>query len=163
MQNTKKSLKYKVGMFFIILGIISPVIGLLVPLLELPAEATTAIVALFMIGGPEIFIILGGALAGKEAMTTIKSKLFAPAGKTRYYIGMYLFIFGVLCNWVLVYLDLSGSLQWDVNTMLIVTAGIDLVTVTGALLAGVEFFSKLWRLFHWEGSTAPVVATKAEP
>lgn len=62
MQKTQKSLKYKIGMFFI-LGIISPLIGLLVPLLELPAETTTTIVALFMIGGPEVFIVLGGALA----------------------------------------------------------------------------------------------------
>lgn len=151
MQQTRKSLKYKIGMTFIIMGIISPVFGLIVPFLGLPASTTTTIVALFMVGGPEVFLVLGGALAGKEALTTIKSRLFAPAGKTRYYIGLSLLVVGLFANWVLVYLDLSGLLQWDINTMLICTAGIDLLTVSGALLAGAELFAKIWRLFRWEG------------
>lgn len=138
-------------MTFIIMGVISPVFGLIVPFIGLPTATTTTIVALFMVGGPEVFIILGGALAGKEALTTIKSRLFAPAGITRYYIGLSLLVVGFFANWVLVYLDLSGSLQWDNNTMLISTASIDLITVAGALLAGVELFAKIWRLFRWEG------------
>ena len=156
------SLKYKIGMICIVLGIISPLIGLVIPFLGLPAATTTTIVAAFMIGGPEIFLVLGAALAGKEGLTTVKSTLFAPAGRARYQIGIFLVVAGVLGNWVLAYLELSGLLQWDINTMLTVTAVTDLVTIAGALLAGVEFFAKIWRLFRWEGAAPPVATAAAE-
>lgn len=138
-------------MFFIVLGIISPLIGLTIPLLALPA-ATTTVVALFMIGGPEVFLVLGAALAGKEALTNIKSKLFAPAGRVRYQIGIVLVVAGVIGNWVIAYLELAELITWNIETLLIVIAVIDLVTIAGALLAGTEFFHKLWRLFRWDGA-----------
>lgn len=146
-----KSLKYKIGMTLIILGIISPVFAILVPFLGFSAATTTTIVAFFMVGVPEVLLIAGGALAGKEALESIKSKLFQPAGKMRYQIGMVLFVAGVLVNWIAAYLELMDVMKLDQNTLLVATGVIDLVTIAGILLMGVEFFSKLKRMFVWEG------------
>ena len=147
-----RSLKYKIGMTLIILSIISPVFSILVPFLSLPAAVTTTLVALFMVGAPEVFLIAGGALAGKEALATIKSKLFRPAGKIRYQVGMVFFACGVLTNWVTIYLELLDVIHLDQETLLVMTGSFDLVTIAGILLMGVEFFQKLKRLFIWEGA-----------
>ncbi len=72
----KKDMKYKMGIGFIILGIISPLFGLAVPLLNLSTATTTALVTFFMVGVPEIFLIAGAALAGKQAIESIRKELF---------------------------------------------------------------------------------------
>jgi len=72
----QKDLKYKIGMGFIFLGIFSPLISFAVPLLDLSTGTTTALVTFFMVGAPEIFLIAGAALAGKQAFESIKKELF---------------------------------------------------------------------------------------
>lgn len=151
------SFKYKIGMLFIIFGIISPLFGLVVPLLGLSPETTTMVVTFFMVGAPEIFLIAGGALAGKEAMETIKSRLFQsavfqPAGKTRYQIGLFLLISGVIGNWVFAYIEMLSAYTLEVNTQLFITIIFDVLAVAGILMMGVEFFAKLKKLFVWQGA-----------
>lgn len=90
MQNNR-GLKYKVGMSLIILSFAMPIFAIIVPFFGFSAATTTTIVAFFLVGVPEVFLIAGGALAGKEALASIKSKLLQPAGKMRYQIGMVLF------------------------------------------------------------------------
>lgn len=152
MQETK-DMKYKIGMGFIVLGIFSPLIGLAVPLLDLPSGTTTALVTFFMVGGPEIFLIAGAALAGKQAMDTIKKEFFQYAGKTRYQSGLILFITGILINWVFVYFNLLEDYAFDFNTRLIVTISIDVITIISIFIMGPEFFEKAKRLATWEGQT----------
>jgi len=76
----KKDLKYKIGMGFIFLGIFSPLISFAVPLLDLSTGTTTALVTFFMVGAPEIFLIAGAALAGKQAFESIKKEFFQYKG-----------------------------------------------------------------------------------
>ncbi|SIO28163.1 transporter suffix domain-containing protein [Halodesulfovibrio marinisediminis] len=147
----KNSIKYKIGMAFIILSITCPLFSFLVPLLELPTATTSTLVAFLMIGAPELLLIIGGALAGKEALESIKSKLFQPAGKIRYQIGMTIFLCGILSNWILIYLELTGIMMLGRETMLVIIASIDIGTIIGIFMMGVEFFEKCKRLFCWEG------------
>lgn len=149
----KKDMKYKVGMGFIVLGIFSPLIGFAVPLLDLPSGTTTALVTFFMVGGPEIFLIAGAALAGKQAIETIKKEFFQFAGKTRYQFGLILFVTTVLVNWGFVYINLLEDYAFDINTRLIVTLCIDVTTIISIFIMGPEFFEKLKRLATWEGQT----------
>ena len=46
---------------------------------------SAAVIGFFIIGGPELFLIIGGALAGKDAIKLIKSKIMSPVGKYRLY------------------------------------------------------------------------------
>lgn len=149
----KKDMKYKVGMGFIVLGIFSPLIGFAVPLLDLPSGTTTALVTFFMVGGPEIFLIAGAALAGKQAIETIKKEFFQFAGKTRYQFGLILFVTTVLVNWGFVYINLLEDYAFNINTRLIVTLCIDVTTIISIFIMGPEFFEKLKRLATWEGQT----------
>lgn len=148
-----KDMKYKIGMVFIVLGIFSPLIGLGVPLLDLPSGTSTALVTFFMVGGPEIFLVVGGALAGKQAIETIKKEFFKYAGKARYEFGLILFVTTVFINWVFVYLNLLENYAFDINTRLIITLCIDVTTIISIFVMGPEFFEKLKRLATWEGQT----------
>lgn len=147
----KKGLKYKVGMTLIVTGIVSPILSFLVPLFELSTAAASTAVAFFMVGLPEIFLIAGGVLAGKEALLTVKSKLFKPAGKVRYHLGLILFVCTILINWILVYLALTDVVLLDQQSLLIIIGGVDIVNVASILMMGVEFFAKLKRIFVFEG------------
>jgi hypothetical protein len=149
----KKDLKYKIGMGFIALSLISPLIGLAVPLLDLSTGTTTALVTFFMVGGPEIFLIAGAALAGKQAIESIKKEFFQYAGKARYQFGLILFITTVFVNWVFVYINLLEDYAFDINTRLIVTICIDVTTIISIFVMGPEFFEKVKRLATWEGQT----------
>ncbi len=149
----KKGMKYKIGMGFIILGIISPLIGLAVPLLNLSTATTTALVTFFMVGGPEIFLIAGVALAGKQAIEAIKKDFFQYAGKTRYQFGLILFVTTVFVNWVFVYLNLLEDYAFDIDTRLMVTLCIDVINIISIFVMGPEFFEKVKRLATWEGQT----------
>lgn len=148
-------MKYKIGMALIILGIISPLIGFIVPFLGFDSTTSTALVAFFMVGGPEIFLIAGGALAGKEGLDLIKSKLFAPAGQTRYKFGAYLLIFGVLANMIFAYLNLMDFYTISSDSELTITIVFDVLAVVGILLMGKEFFGKLSKLLTYEGVATP--------
>lgn len=147
----KKGIRYKAGITLIVLGMISPLFSFFVPFFDLPTAVASTVVALLMVGGPEVFLIAGGLLAGKEALESVKSKLFQPAGKIRYTLGMVLFASALLTNWVLVYLALTDVVQMDQQNLLIIIGGIDIVTISSILLMGVEFFAKFKRLFIFEG------------
>jgi len=149
----QKDLKYKIGMGFIVLGIISPLIGLAVPLLDLSTGTTTALVTFFMVGGPEIFLIAGAALAGKQAFESIKKEFFQYAGKTRYQFGLILFVTTVFVNWMFVYFNLLEDYAFNINIRLIVTLCIDVTTIISIFVMGPEFFEKIKRLATWEGQT----------
>ena len=144
-------MKYKIGMFIISLGFISPLVGLVVPFLGFDEITTNTLVVFFMVGGPEIFIIGGGALTGKEGLEQIKAEVFAPAGKTRYTLGAYLFIFALLANLVFAYVELLELYPLALDTQLIVTIAFDVLAIVAILMMGKEFFIKVSQLFVWQG------------
>ena len=101
MTKAKSSLRSKIGIAIIIIGFIFPVFGLIVPMLGFSAATSTALVAFFMVGGPEIFLIAGAALAGKEGITLVTNRIKRmlglpegryPASKTQYNIGVALIL-----------------------------------------------------------------------
>lgn len=57
----------------------------------------------------------------------------------------------MLVNWIVAYLELTDVIKLDQNTLLVATGVIDLVTIAGILMMGIEFFQKLKKLFVWEG------------
>ena len=150
----KKTLKYKIGMALIIAGIASPLLSFLVPLLGLSTAAASTAVAFLMIGLPEIFLVAGGVLAGKEALLTVKYRLFKPAGRVRYLLGLVLFVCTILANWILVYLALTDVVLMEQENLLIIIGSLDIVNVASILMMGVEFFAKFKRIFVFEGVDA---------
>ena len=150
MENTI-SLRCKIGIGFIVLGTMLPLFGFIVPFLGFSASVSTAIIGFFIIGGPELCVIIGVALAGKEAVDLVKKRLFRPAGKTRYRIGLVLLCGSILSNWILAYAEVTQFLSLPLHTQLYIMAGLDIVTIASLIILGPEFFEKLKKLFIWGG------------
>ena len=73
-QQPKTSTRGKIGLYLIGLGFISPAFALIVPLLGLSSNSSTWLITFFLVGAPEIFLILGAMLAGKEGVRIVKGK-----------------------------------------------------------------------------------------
>lgn len=75
MQQT--SMRSRIGVYLVGIGFISPVFALIVPLFGLPTNINAWLITFFLVGAPEIFLILGAALAGKEGVALVKNKFKA--------------------------------------------------------------------------------------
>ena len=156
---TKKGLKYKIGMFLLIIMIISPGIALLIPYLGLSETLTLTTQGLFLVGGPEIFMVAGIALAGKEGLETIKNtvkKLFGlpagdyPATKSQYNLGLTIIVLGLVIQMLVAYLpQLIENCILDQYKLYFNLAG-DVLIILGIFTAGQQFISKLKKLITWE-------------
>lgn len=158
----KKSLKYRIGIFLIIFGFISPLFSLLVPLLGLPSGTTAAIVGLFMLGIPEVFLIFGAALAGKEAVNAVKDKIKAifksegppkPVSREQYNFGLLLIVLSIVGTWVLAYLEFVIDFEINRRTFLYLNFLGDALFIIGFFVLGEQFWEKFKRLFTWEPET----------
>jgi hypothetical protein len=109
---------------------------------------------LLALGIPELFMLIAVAVAGKEGFNYIKSKVFGflkkygPAdtvSKTRYRIGLVLFLIPILVGWLLPYFThLIPS--YEEYRYLISTVG-DVVLITSLFVLGGDFWDKLRSLF----------------
>ena len=146
-----RSLRFKLGIAFIIFGLIMPLFSLLVPFLGLPGAISACVIGFLIVGGPELCLFIGAILAGKEAVTLIKGKIFRPAGKIRYMVGLTVFVVCFLFNWVLAYLEASGIISLNTHNWLFIMAGGDITAFMGVFVMGPEFFTKIKSIFSWHG------------
>lgn len=148
---SKSSIKYKIGLVLIIISFIMPLFAFTVPFLGFSATIKAFIAGIFIVGGPELCFFIGIILAGKEAANLIKHKLFKPAGKVRYIIGLTIFVISILFNWVGSYLEVIQIFPLDLHNQLYSMAFFDLMAIISLFVMGPEFFIKFKNLFIWEG------------
>lgn len=147
--------KIIIGSIVFILGQISPLI--LIPIvlsLDLPSGWTTALSGVFMFGFPELAILASIAIMGKDGFNFIKGKIFgyfkkiAPAdtvSRTRYRIGLIMFVIPFLIGWLLPYFtDLIGSYS---EFGMYINIGGDILLVTSLFILGGDFWDKIRALF----------------
>lgn len=99
-----KSWRYKVGLFMIIAGNGALVVGLLLPIIGVPAKLIGALIL-----GGEIVSLASIVFLGKEGFKAIKSKIFgffkagyaASVGRVRHYVGIILLCTNVLTTFTL--------------------------------------------------------------
>ena len=159
-EQERTSLRSKIGIGFVILAIMCPLIGLVIPLFGLSKATTTVLVAFFMLGGPEVFLILGGFLAGKEGVLLVKNKikrmLGLPEGRyaaTRSQYNLALFIMGL---WV-ISVVLPGYVKWIreipfvvENMLWISIIGDALFLIALFFIGGNQMITKFGKLLTWE-------------
>jgi len=146
----KSSLKYKIGLILIIFSFAMPVFAFAVPFLGFSSYITAFIAGVFIVGGPELAFFIGIILVGKEAANLIKNKLFKPAGKIRYKIGLIIFCISILLNWISSYLEVTDLLILDIHNRLYLMASLDIILIISVFIMGPEFFIKFKKLFSWE-------------
>jgi hypothetical protein len=71
------SLRYKLGVLCIILSFVSPAFALVIPFLGFSTETIVTLSTIFLIGLPEVFLILGAVLAGKKIANILIEKVKA--------------------------------------------------------------------------------------
>lgn len=151
------SWRCRIGLFIIAFGdVILPALCLVLPYLDLPTSVKIGLATVLLVGGPEVFMILGVALAGKEGYAVFKAllrkiwKRIRPPQRVspaRYRLGVVIFIASGLPMWVLAYLRAVTALPLDNQMVLWILAGSDFAFLISFFIAGGEFWEKLKRLF----------------
>lgn len=154
------SLKSRIGLGLIVLGFISPVFGLIVPLFNLPSAVATGLIAFFLVGAPEIFLIAGAALAGKEGLLLVKNRikrmLGLPEGTYAATKGQYTLAKVLLLLWLVTvilpyYAPSLVSIPFIADNLIYFSAGGDiLLIVTIFFIGGNQMVTKIGNLFTWE-------------
>ena len=141
------------GIIFIS-GFLSPLLIPVVTSSDLSIGWKTTLAGLLALGIPELFMIIAAAVAGKEGFKYIKSKIFSflkkhgppdTVSKTRYRIGLILFVIPIIAGWLIPYFSHLVP-SYEENRMPINIIG-DLLFVTSLLVLGGDFWDKLRSLF----------------
>ncbi len=141
------------GIIFIT-GFLSPLLIPIVTSSDLSTGWKATLSGLLALGIPELFMIIAAAVAGKEGFSYIKSKIFRffkkygppdTVSKTRYRIGLVLFLIPIIAGWLIPYFThLIPS--YEKNSSLINVVG-DVVLITSLFVLGGDFWDKLRSLF----------------
>lgn len=151
------SWRCRLGLLIIAFGdVILPALCLVLPYLDLPTSVKVGLATVLLVGGPEVFMLLGVALAGKEGYAAFKAilrkiwKRIRPPQRVspaRYRLGVVIFIASGLPMWALAYLRAVAALPLDNEMVLGILVGADFAFLISFFIAGGEFWDKLKRLF----------------
>ncbi len=152
--------RFKFGVYLLVLGAICPFFTPLVAMTGLSTEWKAALSGLLLVGIPEIFSLMAIAVMGKDGFNYIKGKVFAffkrhalprEVSRTRYRIGLVLFLLPLLFGWLAPYgTELIPGYE---SHQLAVNLGGDFLLILGLFVLGGEFWDKVRSLFIYEART----------
>ncbi|KXX67973.1 transporter suffix domain-containing protein [Flammeovirga sp. SJP92] len=161
----KTSLKSKIGLGTIVLGIISPVFSLIVPFLGLSKGMTATIITLFVVGVPEVCLLIGGLLAGKEGIQLVKGKIKKmmglppgkyPATPFQYKIGIVCILVWFAVTVVSGYIPNIFEVPFIKENLLYFSIGTDIILLLGIVaFGGNQMMKKLGDVFRWQPWVLP--------
>jgi hypothetical protein len=149
--------RFRLGLFFFVLGWVCPLFIPFVTRSDLPVEAKTLLSGFLLIGVPEIFSLISIVILGKPGFEYIKTKIFSflrlvvPRGavsRIRYRIGLFMLVLHALFAYLTFYTpDLIPGYSDDRLTMNLIADFLFLVTL---FVLGGEFWDKLRALFLYD-------------
>ncbi len=152
--------RFKLGVYLLVLGAICPLFTPLVAMTSLSTEWKAALSGLLLIGIPEIFSLVAIAVMGKDGFNYIKGKVFGffkrhalpkEVSRTRYQIGLVLFLLPLLFGWLAPYVpDVIPGYQAHGFA---VNLGLDILLLVSLFVLGGEFWDKVRALFAYEART----------
>jgi len=149
--------RFRLGTTIFIIGFCSPLLIPLVTATDLPMTWKATLSGALALGIPELFSIIAIAIMGKPGFQQLKGiffgfiKKYGPAEKvsrTRYRIGLILFIFPLLMAWTLPYI--GHLLPFYQENLLTFSIAGDVLFVSSLFVLGGEFWDKLQALFVYE-------------
>ncbi|WP_044211142.1 transporter suffix domain-containing protein [Flammeovirga sp. OC4] len=159
------SIKSKIGLGIIVLGVICPVFGLIVPFLGLSKAVTATLITFFVVGGPEIFLLIGGLLAGKEGVQIVKKKIKRifglpeedyPATSSQYRIGVICMIAWFFITVVPGYFPRLFEMPFIRDNLLYLSIGTDLLLILGVFVfGGHQMMTKIGDILRWQSWVLP--------
>lgn len=146
--------RVKLGLGFFILAWIMPGFALIVPWLGLSKAWAASLMGFFILGGPEIALVLAAVFIGQDGVVYFTNRawnlLKRPDGKVRYYLSVALMVVLQIGPWT-GYGYFGKWLPQDFALQVKILAASDLLTLGFFVLAGPEFWGKFVSLFVWEG------------
>jgi hypothetical protein len=149
--------RLKLGIALLLLGLVMPAGTVLVAATDWPVAVKTVVSGILLLG-LEIVIVPAVALMGKENFDRIVArakgvlKTLKPAGnvgRTRYTIGLVMFVVPPLLAWIASYAP-SSWLPQDYAVRVWANLALDLTIVAGLFVLGGDFWDKLRALFLHE-------------
>lgn len=150
-------LKLITGGILLLLSFAVPLLAVWVAQLPLPVAVKTVVIGFMTFGAPELLVILAVALMGKPTFDWMSGKIFSVLGKlaptgsvsrTRYKLGLILFVVSFLPSYVLSY---CPSLLPEAPPLRIIAcAAADVVFVSSLFVLGGDFWDKLRALFVYD-------------
>jgi hypothetical protein len=148
--------RLKFGIALLLIGLVMPAGTFLVAATHWPIAVKT-LVSGFLLLGLEIMVIPAVALMGKDNFDRLADgvvrllKLLKPTaavGRTRYTIGLVLFVGPMLFAWIASYLP--SWLPEEYHVRVWINLGLDLITLLSLFVLGGEFWDKLRALFVYD-------------
>ncbi len=148
--------RLKLGIALLVLGLIMPLGTLFVAGTDWPGGVKTLVSGILLFGF-EVMTIPAVALMGKENFNRIVSsvmsflKMLKPAGnvgRTRYTIGLILFVSPALFAWITAYVPSWLPEEYALRVWVIL--GLDLVFLSSLFVLGGDFWDKVRALFVYE-------------
>lgn len=145
------------GLFFFGLSWFMPFTGIWIASSNLPAAVKAVLIGLLSIGGPEIVALISITILGKECFELLVGKCFsflkklAPKGsvsKTRYKIGLVMFVLPILPWYILAYAP--EVLPRSHEERLTICLLSDFCFWSSLFVLGGDFWDKLRALFIFE-------------
>ena len=145
-------LRLGTGLFF--LGLIFPVFIPLALKIEMSAGMKTAVTGMMAVGIPDLMWIAAAAVLGKEGFKAIRNKFFGyfkkfgppqEVGKTRYRIGLVMFVLPLLFGWMEPYT--TTILPGYQSYRLVYNISGDVLFISSFFVLGGDFWDKLQALF----------------
>lgn len=160
-QNNLSGWRFRLGVFFFVLGWVCPLFIPLVTNSNLGTEMKTLISGVLLIGVPEVFSVISIVILGKSGFNTIKSNVFVffkraiPRGEVsrmRYRIGLFMLLLHVIyANFTFYIPDLiPGYIENRIPMNL--TA--DFLFIVTLFILGGDFWEKLRALLLYDAKVA---------
>ncbi len=149
--------RFRLGLFFFVLGWVCPLFIPLITNSNLATETKTLLSGILLIGAPEVFSVISIVILGKSGFNTIKSTVFTffkramPSGdvsRKRYRIGLFILLLHVIfANFTFYIPDLiPGYIENRVPMNLIA----DFLFVVTLFILGGDFWEKLRALLLYD-------------
>ena len=143
-----------IGGIVFITGQLAPLFIPIVISSDLGSGLKTALSGILMLGIPELAIMLSIVIMGKAGFAFIKSKIgrffkqYGPpdtVSKTRYNIGLIMFLIPFVIGWLLPYFE--HLIPWYMNYHLWINISGDVLLIISLFVLGGDFWEKLRSLF----------------
>ena len=146
--------RFRLGVLLFILGLIFPILIPLALMVEMSAGMKTAVTGLMAVGLPELIWIAAAAVVGKEGFKAIRGKFFGyfkkfgppqEVSRTRYRIGLVMFVLPLLFAWLEPYTPsiIPGYQSYSLVYNIIG----DILFISSFFVLGGNFWDKLRALF----------------
>jgi hypothetical protein len=162
--------RLKLGIGLLVLGLVMPAGTFLVAGTGWPLAAKTMASGLLLFGF-EIMLIPAVALMGKDNFDRIRNGAMrhlrklepaASVSRTRYSVGLVLFVGPTLFAWIASYVP--SWLPADYLVRVWINLGLDLLTIASLFVLGGEFWDKLRALFLYDArAVLPSMSTVPRP